>query len=121
MILLSGDAEINPGPRHDSGYSFSICHWNLNSLSAYNYTKSSLKTFAAVHKFDISCLSEAYLDSSIAPDDDNLEISVHILVRSNHPSTISTGEFAYTIITSCHCEFKMISNNNNNNNNNNNT
>ena len=44
LILLSGDVEINPGPRHNSGEFFSICHWNLNSVSAYNYTKlSSLK------------------------------------------------------------------------------
>ena len=26
LILLSGDAEINPGPRHNSGESFSMCH-----------------------------------------------------------------------------------------------
>ena len=55
-------------------------------MSAYNYTKlSSLKAFIAVHKFDIICLSETYLDSSIAPDDDNLDISGYSLVRSNHP------------------------------------
>ena len=41
LILLNGDVEINPGPRHNSGESFSICHWNLNSVSAYNYTKLS--------------------------------------------------------------------------------
>ena len=51
LILLSSDVEINPGPRHSSGEFFSICHWNLNSVSAYNYTKlSSLKAFIAVHK-----------------------------------------------------------------------
>ena len=56
-------------------------------MSAYNYTKlSSLKAFIAVHKFDIICLSETYLDSSVAPDDDNLDISGYSLVRSNHPS-----------------------------------
>ena len=26
LILLSGDVEINPGPRHNSGESFSMCH-----------------------------------------------------------------------------------------------
>ena len=56
-------------------------------MSAYSYTKlSSLKAFIAVHKFDIICLSETYLDSSVAPDDDNLEISGYSLVRSDHPS-----------------------------------
>ena len=33
LILLSGDVEINPGPRHNSREFFSICHWNLNSVS----------------------------------------------------------------------------------------
>ena len=92
LILVSGDVEINPGPRHNSGEFFSICHWNLNSVSAYNYTKvSSLKAFIAVHKFDIICLSETYLDSSVAPDDDNLDISGYSLVRSEHPSNNKRG------------------------------
>ena len=61
-------------------------------MSAYNYTKlSSLKAFIAVHKFDIICLSETYLDSSVAPDDDNLEISGYSLVRSDHPSNNKRG------------------------------
>ena len=81
LILLGGDVEINPGPRHNSGESFSICHWNLNSVSAYNYAKlSSLKAFIAVYKSDIVCLSETYLDFSVEPDNDNLEISGHSFV-----------------------------------------
>ena len=61
-------------------------------MSAYSYTKlSSLKAFIAVHKFDIICLSETYLDSSVAPDDDNLEISGYSLVRSDHPSNNKPG------------------------------
>ena len=32
-----------------------------------------------------------YLDSSIAPDDDNLEISGYSLVRSDHPSNNKRG------------------------------
>ena len=44
LILLSGDTETNPGPKPISGQSFSICHWNLNSISAHNYTKIFLLT-----------------------------------------------------------------------------
>ena len=52
-LLLTGDVEINLGPRHKSGESFSIGHWNLNSVFAYIYIKlSSLKAFLAVHKYD---------------------------------------------------------------------
>ena len=36
-------------------------------------------------RFDIICLSETYLDSKNLPDDDNLDISKYILVRSDHP------------------------------------
>ena len=61
LILLSCGVETNPGPSHNSREYFSICHWNLNSVSAYNYTKlSSLNAFIAVHKFDMICLSETY-------------------------------------------------------------
>ena len=106
LILLSGVVEINPGPRHNSGVFFSICHWNLNSVSAYNYTKlSSLKAFIAVHKFDIICLSETYLDSSVAPDDDNLDISGYSLVRSDHPSSNKRGGVCVYYKNFCHCEF----------------
>ena len=52
LILLSGDVEIDPGPRHKFEKSLSICHWNLHSMSVDNYIKlSSLKAFFTVHKF----------------------------------------------------------------------
>ena len=41
LIILSGDAEINPVPKSDFGQCFSICRWNLNSLRAHNYAKIS--------------------------------------------------------------------------------
>ena len=59
LILLSGDVEINPGPRRNTDETFSICHWNLNSLLAYSYSKLFLpRAYIAVHKFDVICLSE---------------------------------------------------------------
>ena len=39
---LSGDIEKNPGPLKDFSQTFSIGHWNLNSLSAHNFTKVAL-------------------------------------------------------------------------------
>ena len=42
IIRLSGDIEENPGPKRNSNQSFSICHWNLNSITADNYLKVSL-------------------------------------------------------------------------------
>ena len=71
LILLSADVELNPGPKRASTSNISICHWNLNSISAHNYIKLFLlKTYIAIHKFDIISLSETYLDSSTTSDDD---------------------------------------------------
>ena len=36
LILLSADVELNPGPKRASTRNISICHWNLNSISAHN-------------------------------------------------------------------------------------
>ena len=64
----------------------SLCHRNLNSISAYNYAKLSLlKAYLLFHKFDIICLSETHLNSSNLPDDETLEISGYNLVRSDRP------------------------------------
>ena len=76
IIILSGDIETNPGPKHFfSSQGLKICHWNLNSLSSHMYKKVSLlSAFISVHKLDIICLSETYLNSKTSPGDDNLEI-----------------------------------------------
>ena len=76
LLLLSGDVELNPGPKCNYNNAFSIFHWNLNSTPAHNYDKVFLlKVYIAIHKFDIICISETYLGSSTSFDDNNLEIS----------------------------------------------
>ena len=59
IISLSGEIEINPGPKSNAlDRCFSICHWNLNSISAHMFTKVSLlSAYFSVHKFDIIYLS----------------------------------------------------------------
>ena len=43
LILLSrGDVELNLRPKRNSRNAFSICHWNLNSVSAHNHAKMFL-------------------------------------------------------------------------------
>ena len=65
-IKMNGDIEMNPGPKPSFCNKFSICHWNLNSISAYNFIKLSLlHAYICIHNFDILCLSETYLDSNI--------------------------------------------------------
>ena len=92
LIILSGDVEVNPGPKNSVSECLSICHWNLNRILAHDYSKLFLlKAYISVHKFDIICLSETYLDSTVPIDDDNLVISRYNLIRSDHPSNNKRG------------------------------
>ena len=89
LIILSRDVELNPGPENSVSKCFSICHGNLNSISTQDYSKIFiLKAYMSVHKFDIICLSETYLDSAATLDDENLVISVCNVFRSDHLSNI---------------------------------
>ena len=57
LLLLSGDVELNPGPKCNYSNAFSICHWNLNSISGHNYAKVFLlKVYIAI----ISLISFLY-------------------------------------------------------------
>ena len=40
----------------------------------------------AIHKLDVNCLSETYLNTSISNDDDNLEVPCYNLFRAEHRS-----------------------------------
>lgn len=59
----------------------------------------------AVHKFDAICFSEINLDSSVAPDDNNLDISGYNLVQPGHRSN-NKCQLYYTSF--CHCEFSTF-------------
>ena len=71
---------------------FSICHWNLNSITAHNYLKISLlRAYILLHNFDVVCMSETYLDSTTALDDENLEIVGYNLLGADHASNSKRG------------------------------
>ena len=90
LLLCHGDIEINPGPKKFKKNSLSVCHWNLNSLSAHKLSKlTQLKAYISIYKHDFICLSETYLDSSIP--DSLLEIDGYDLIRSDHPNDIKRG------------------------------
>ena len=60
--ILFGDTNPDPDPSYSN--SFSFCHWNLNSITPHNFIKMSLlEAYNAMHRFDIICLSETYLDN----------------------------------------------------------
>ena len=87
LIRLSGDIEVNPGPKTSSFKEFSVCHWNLNSISSHDFLKVKLLTaYNAVHNFDIICISKSYLNSEILSSDENLNIPGYNMFRADHPS-----------------------------------
>ena len=90
LLLCHGDIEPNPGPKKLKNNSLSVCHWNLNSLCAHNFSKlTQLKAYISVYKHDFICLSETYLDSSTS--DGLLEIDEYNLVCADHPNNIKRG------------------------------
>ena len=92
LLELSGDIEFNPGPKLGSSQSFSICHWNLNSMPAHNYSKISLLTaYISIHNFDIICLSETYLKSTIDISNGNLKIPGYTMYRVDHTFDVKRG------------------------------
>ena len=50
-----------------------------------------LRVNIAVPRFDVICLSETYLDSTVAVGDENLEIIDCNLVQSDHPANTKRG------------------------------
>ena len=96
QILLSpfDDMEENSGPKYSS---LTFCYWNLNGLTAHDSTKISLfQAYMTRHNYDIICLTETFLDSSIQSDNNRLAIDGYKLIRSNHPSdSKKDGVFIY--------------------------
>ena len=92
VLMLCGDIESNPGPRPNSGQSFSICHWNLNSIAAHNFSKISLlRAYNAIHNYNAICLSETYLNHGTLSENYNLKIPGYELIRVDHPPNKKRG------------------------------
>ena len=92
LTKRSGDIEQNSGPKPNSCQSFSICHWNFNSISADNFIKLSLlRPYIAIQKFDVFCLSETSLNASISNNDDSSEVPGYNLFRADHPFNTKRG------------------------------
>ena len=79
LISLSGDVQLNPGPKNRCDINFSICYWNLNSIAAHKFINSVQFVYPR-HTLTLS---------SIISDDGNLEILGYNLIQSNHPSNIN--------------------------------
>ena len=91
LLQCHGDIELSPGPKKLlNNKSLSVCHWNLNSLTAHNYSKlRQLKAYISIYKHDFVCLSETYLDSTTPKS--LLEIDGYNLIRAGHPNNTKRG------------------------------
>ena len=82
LVKLRGYVEENPGPKPMPCQSFSVCHWNVNRVSAHNFRKVSLlRAYISIHKFDVICISETFLK----------KIEGYNIVRSDHLSNSRRG------------------------------
>ena len=89
FLLCHGDIESNPGPKKLKPNYLSVCHWNLNSISAHNFSKIALlKAYNTIYKHGFMCSSEAYLDPSTPLKDNSLQIEGYYLVREDHPNDV---------------------------------
>ena len=77
FVFACGDIELNPGPKKRSScYNFSVCHWNLNSITPHSFAKIDLlQAYNTIHQYDMLCLSGSYLDASVSFDNDNPNIN----------------------------------------------
>ena len=84
LLLESGDIETKPGPRKSF---IKFCHWNLNGLATHDFAKISLvEAFIKTNNFDIICLSETFLNSTIDISDTRININGNSLLRADHLS-----------------------------------
>ena len=89
LLCCCGDIETNPGPKHSS---LTFYQWNFNGLTAhYSIKISLLQAYTFQHNYDIICLSETFLNSSIESNDDRISIDGYNLIRSDHPSDSKRG------------------------------
>ena len=90
LILLCGDIEENPGPKTKPDGNLSVCHWNVNSIPSHNFQKiAALESFVSMHKFDIICISETFLNNTY--EDNDLNLNGYSLLRADHPSNAKRG------------------------------
>ena len=82
ILQCHGDVEPNPGPRKQKPNYLSVCHWNLNSLTAHNFSKlAQLQAYNSIYKYGFVCLSETYL----------IEVEGYKVIRADHPDNIKRG------------------------------
>ena len=67
-------------------------HVGQHNITAHSFIKISLlKAYLSLHKFDIFCILETYLDLSAPLNDDNLSMLGYELAWYDHSSNVKRG------------------------------
>ena len=90
LLLKHGDVEINPGPKKKETRFFSCLQWNINSILAHDKL-TLLQAYNTIHQYDILCISETCLNSSISNDNTTLFLPGYNLAQSDHPGNVKRG------------------------------
>ena len=89
LLFCCGDIEKYPGPKYSS---LKFSHLNLNGFTAHDSIKISLlQAYIIQNNYDIICLSETFLNSSIQTNDDRIKIGGYNLIQAGYPSDPKRG------------------------------
>ena len=86
-----------------------MCHWNVNSVSFHNFSKLHfLAAYKCAHKFEITCLSESFINNETPLNDDNLE-NTETIFTADHSSNRKNNSMCLYYKASLHLENVDIS------------
>ena len=90
LVSCCGDHEEKAGPK----YSFlTFWHWNLNGITAHDFNKTSvIQGYITQSNYDIICLNETFLNSSVLNYDNRITIHGYNLIRSDDTPDSKKGE-----------------------------
>ena len=88
LLITHGEIETNLRPKCKNSKYFSCCHWNVNSILAHDKL-SLLIAYNSTQHYDVICISETYLDSSI--DENILKLDGYSLIKADHAGTLKRG------------------------------
>ena len=87
FLPLSDDIELLPRPKQDTKPCFLVRQSCLNRVASHNFSKiQSSIAYNCIHKFDITCLYESYLNSETLSINSNLQTPGYNFAMMNHPS-----------------------------------
>ena len=110
ILLILDGIHPNPGPQKSKDHNFSVFFWNLNSLPVNFFKLSLLSTYNCIYQYDLICLSETFLDSSISSNDERLSLEGYDMIRVDHPNNVKRGGVCVYIKNSLATRICNISN-----------